>query len=70
MDGALAELEQRQEAILARLGRLRAEVERLGGGAAPGGVASAVAATLQSAGPIGDAETLVTGAKQRNRVLF
>ena len=35
MDGMLAELEQRQEAILARLGQLKAEVERLGGGALP-----------------------------------
>ena len=31
MDGMLAELERRQEAILARLGQLKAEVEKLAG---------------------------------------
>ena len=36
MDGMLAELERRQEAILARLGQLKAEVERLSGGGLPG----------------------------------
>ena len=36
----LAEMERRQEAILARLGQLKAEVERLGGGALPSVTAS------------------------------
>ena len=40
----LAELERRQDAILARLGQLKAEVEKLGGGAL-----SSVSATTQCA---------------------
>ena len=36
----LAELERRQEAILARLGQLKAEVEKLGGGVLPSVTAS------------------------------
>ena len=53
----LAELERRQEAILARLGQLKAEVERLGGGALP-----SVTASSKTTAAAGQQDSLVNTA--------